>query len=472
MLLSISEFFGHLHPLLVHLPIGILILALLLQLLARNKKYHALQPAVPIALLAGALTGLFSSVTGYLLSINDDYDKNLVSWHMWMGIATTLTALLLYAKEKNDAFQINKNLLAVALFMLIMATGHLGGSLTHGSDYLSKPLKNMGDVNAEDAATIKPIADVQQAQVYADVVEPILATKCYSCHGANKQKGKLRMDNPESLMKGGEDGAIITTGNAAESEMIKRILLPTDNDDHMPPKEKSQLSESQVALLHWWINNGAAFNKTVKDLPQDGKIKPLLLALQNVSTPVKETTDLPAAPVEPADVTVIKQLKEQGIVILPLALNSNYLAVNFMNDTAVDAKDLQLLTQLNKQLFSLKLSNTSITDDALQAIAQCTNIGRLYLDGTNITDNGLKTLAPLKDLFYLNLVNTKVTINGLMQLKALPKLKTIYLYNSGITGKDFSALKQALPKVTIDTGKYMVPTLASDTTLVTQKKEY
>ncbi|MBG9375395.1 hypothetical protein I5907_04065 [Panacibacter sp. DH6] len=465
------EFIGHLHPLLVHLPIGILLLALLLQVLSRKKKYYALQHAIPVTLLAGAISGLFASVTGYLLSISDDYDKDLVSWHMWMGIATTLTALILYAKEKNDAFKVNKTLLSLTLLVLIMVTGHLGGSLTHGSDYLSKPLENItGDDTA--VSNIKPIADVQQAQVYADVVEPILATKCYSCHGANKQKGKLRMDNPESLMKGGEDGAIITSGNAAESEMIKRLLLPMDNDDHMPPKEKSQLSESQVALLHWWINNGAAFNKTVKELPQDGKIKPLLLALQNVSTELKAADNLPAAPVEPADANIIKQLKEQGAVVLPLALNSNYLSVNFMNDTIVDTKDLQLLTQLHKQLFSLKLSNSNITDAALANIAQCTTLGKLYLDGTAITDNGLKALLPLDKLFYLNLVNTKITAAGITQLKPLKNLAALYIYQTNITGRNFPLLQQTFPNTRIDTGGYIVPTLTSDTTLVTQKQAY
>jgi len=467
-----TEFLGHFHPLLVHLPIGILLIGLLLQFLARKKKYYMLQHAVPVTLLAGAITGLFSCITGYLLSISDDYDKSLVSWHLWMGIATTLAALILYAKEKNDQFKVNKTLLSVSLLLLVTITGHLGGSLTHGSDYLSKPLKNIFNDDTTSDAVIKPIADVQQAKVYNDIIQPILENKCYSCHGSNKQKGKLRMDVTDALMKGGEDGKIIEPGNATESEMIKRLLLPTDNDDHMPPKEKAQPTEKQIALLHWWINSGAAFDKTVKDLPQDDKIKPVLLALQNVSAEIKQVSDLPAEPVVPAGANVIKQLREKDILVLPVSLNSNYLAVSFMNDSVVDATDLKLVAQLSKQLVSLKMSNTNANDETLKTIAQCTNLVKLFLDGTTVTDNGLQYVITLPNLRYLNLVNTKVTAQGILQLKTMPKLASLYLYKTKVAKSDWTTLQKAFPKVQVDSGGYIVPTLASDTTEVKVKKDY
>lgn len=431
-----------------------------------------LQQAVPIVLLTGAITGLFSSITGYLLSINDDYDKTLVSWHMWMGIATTLVALVLYAKEKNDQFKVNKTFLSLGLFVLIMITGHLGGSLTHGSDYLSKPLKNIFSDDTAASVVIKPIANVQEAQVYSDVIKPIFETKCYSCHGANKQKGGLRMDDSLKLMKGGKDGLAIKAGNADGSEMIKRLLLPTDNDDHMPPKEKSQPTEAQIALIHWWIANGAAFDKKVNQLPQDSTIKPMLLALQNVRGEIKQASDLPTTPVEAVDANIIKQLKEKNILVLPVSLNSNYVAVNFINDSSIDNSDLQLIAQLNKQLVSLKLSSTNITDDGLKSIAQCTNLIKLFLDNTAITDNGLKNLTSLENLHYLNLVNTHVTAKGLIQLQPLKKLESVYLYKTPISKNDFTTLQQAFPKTKFDSGGYVVPTLVTDTTLVKVKKEY
>jgi uncharacterized membrane protein len=465
-LLSIIEFIGHFHPLLVHLPIGFLFIALILQWMSRKSKYATLAPAIPIILLIGSWAAFASCITGYLLSISDDYNKSLVSWHMWMGIAVTLVSLMLYAKENNPAFFINKNMLSVSLLLLLFITGHLGGSLTHGSDYLTKPIEGLYKNDSIAGAAVRPIANVQEAVAYAEVITPILQTKCYTCHNANKQKGGLRMDQLDLLLKGGKNGKVIKPGDADGSEMIKRLLLPVDNEHHMPPKEKPQPSESQVALLHWWINNNADAQKKVKDLSQSKKIEPVLMALQNAPIVKKERTDIPNAPVAKADEKIIAQLKARNIVVLPVAQNTNYLMVNFVTDSIVDKTDLQLLTQLQSQLIWLKLYNTNITDEAIPDIARLTNLTKLDLSKTLITDKALSMLAGIPNLEYLNLVNTKVTTAAVIKLKGLNKLQSLYLYKTGYSSKDWPALKAAFSKTMIDTGGYNVPLLAQDTVLV------
>ena len=197
-----------------------------------------------------------------------------------------------------------------------------------------------------------------------------------------------------------------------------------------------------------------------------------LTALQNVSKEIKQTSDLPATPVAPADANIIKQLKEKNILVLPVSLSSNYVAVNFINDTIVDNNDLQLIKQLSKQLVSLKLSGTNITDDGLKTVAQCNNLIKLFLDATPVTDNGLKNLIPLSNLRYLNLVNTRVTAKGISQLKTLSKLRSVYLYKTLITKQDWPVLQQSFPHTKLDSGGYIVPTLATDTTTVKAKTAY
>ncbi len=472
MLLSISEFFGHLHPAIIHLPIGILLIALLLQWLARKEKYKAMQQAVPLVLLIGAVSALISCITGYLLSISDDYDKTLVSWHMWMGLSTALVSFMLYAKEKNPQFGVNKTLLSVILLILIFITGHLGGSLTHGSDYFTKPLADIFSNDTSSSVQIKPIANVQEAFAYNDIVKPVLQTKCYSCHGSNKQKGSLRMDDTVRLMKGGKDGVVIKPGKGDASEMVKRMLLPLNDDDHMPPKEKSQPSAEQIALLYWWIDNGADFTKKVKQLSQPANIKTALLALQKTAAPKNDVSDVPARPVEKADEKVMQQLAAKGIIIIPVAQNSNYLLMNFVTDTVVGSDVLQLMLQLKKQLIWLKLNGTNISDNALSSIAQMAALTRLDISSTHITDASLQQLQPLQNLEYLNLVNTKVTAQGIMQLKGLKKLQSLFLYQTNVNKAEYATLKNAFPKTAIDTGGYTVPTLVTDTTQVKAKKEY
>lgn len=466
MLLSLIEFLGHFHPLLVHLPIGILLIALVLHWMSRKNKYAALNASVPVILLAGSVAAFASCITGYLLSISDDYDKSLVSWHMWMGIGVTLVSLMLYAKEKNPLFAIDKRILSVGLLLLLMITGHMGGSLTHGSDYLTKPLKQLFNKDSVASEIIKPIANVQEAVTYTAVIIPILQGKCYSCHNANKQKGGLRMDEISLLMKGGKDGKIIMPGNADESELIKRLLLPIDNEHHMPPKEKPQPTESQIALLHWWISNNADPQKKVKDLVQTDKIKPVLTALQTSVATQKERTDIPATQVGKAAEKIIDQLKERNIVVLPVAQNTNYLMANFVTDSLIDKADIELLLQLKPQLIWLKLHNTNMADEALSSIAQLTNLTRLDLSNTFITDKGLPQLVTLTNLQYLNLVGTTISGAAITQLKGMSKLQTLYLFKTNFSTKDLAAVKNVFPKTIIDMGGYNVPLLTSDTTLV------
>ena len=94
--MNIPELIGHLHPVLVHLPIGILLLAGLFQLLALKPKYAALHNATSIALFWGMISAILSCISGYLLSLSGDYDEELVDTHTWFAIATASVSLIAY----------------------------------------------------------------------------------------------------------------------------------------------------------------------------------------------------------------------------------------------------------------------------------------------------------------------------------------------------------------------------------------
>ena len=466
MLISISEFFGHFHVVLVHLPIGILLLACVFQWLERKPRFSSLRTATNIALLIGMTFAIFSALTGYLLSFTGDYDESLVITHQWFGISVAVVSIaMFYFHSKAASFRTQVSV-SILLFALIVITGHLGGSLTHGSGYLTKTWS----LSSDTVAIRKPIPNVQEAMVYSDVIQPVLQAKCYSCHGKNKQKGKLRMDDSLRLMKGGKDGPVIIPGNVAKSEMAKRLSLPREDDDHMPPKEKPQPTEQEIALIHWWIAAGAPFDKKVKQLEQPEELKPALLALQKVDVKRVIVPDLPSKPVSKANDEAIKKLKDIGAVVEPVAQNTNYLAANFVTVTNAGDKEVKMLLPLKEQLIELKLGSTFITDSALEVIAQFKNLMRLQLDRTKITDKGLANLKELQNLRYLNLVGTAVTEKGVLQLKDVKSLRSIYLYQTGVKKSEWNDLKKAFPKTLIDSGGYIVPLLPTDTTEVKPPK--
>jgi uncharacterized membrane protein/mono/diheme cytochrome c family protein len=463
-ILTISEFIGRLHPLVVHLPVGILLLAVLLYFLSFKNRFAAIRNAVPVTLLAGTATAILSCITGFILSKEGDYSETQVSRHQWFGIGVAIAATVLYFLY-NRRHNLVKWMMIV-LVLLIFITGHLGGSLTHGEGYLTQALFSAQNNNM----AAKPILNIQQADVYADIVQPILAQNCYNCHGPNKQKGKLRLDDSSFIKKGGEEGRVIVAGNTAESELIRRMLLPLDNDDHMPPKEKPQPSKAQIELLQWWVNTGAAFHQKVSALPQPEYIKTYLAALQTGNTVHQQMQpDIPDKEVSPADKAIIEKLRALNVAITPIAQNSNYLSVNFVAVDTFSNQHAQLLQQLSKNIVWLKINGLALNDAALYAIGALHALTRLTLSQSVITDNGLQHLKNLTQLQYLNLAGTAIADNGWKTLQAIKSLRQLYLFKTGIEVSNLIGLQQQLPKAIIDTGGYTVAFLETDTMLVKPK---
>ncbi len=92
---------------------------------------------------------------------------------------------------------------------------------------------------------------------YVKDIKPLLRNKCSSCHGAKKQKSKLRLDAGKFIHAGSKEGEVIVPGKANTSELITRVLSH-DEEERMPP-EGAPLTAEQVAQLQAWINAGAKF---------------------------------------------------------------------------------------------------------------------------------------------------------------------------------------------------------------------
>lgn len=414
-------------------------------------------------LLLGALSAIASCITGYLLANSGDYDGKLVSNHQWMGIVVAILSTLLwlvYQKVKSTSIL---GIASISLISLISITGHLGGSLTHGSDYLTAPLQGN---TIDNAAAIPPIIKVQEAQVYQNAIEPLLKNRCYSCHGLEKQKGKLRLDQEVYILKGGKGGSVLVKGNAEKSEIMRRLLLPLNDEEHMAPKEKPQLTENEIKLLGWWIDNGADFKKKFKELPQPENIKVVLKSLQTgeVKDEQSTITEIPTEEVAMVEQEVINRFTAKGISLSPVNQQTNYLSANFINSEAIDKEVLDLLKSIKKQLIWLKLENKNVNDKTLNAIKDFKNLTNLSLKYSSITDAGLAQLKDLDQLQSLNLVGTNVSIKGIQELKKLKNLKFLYVYQTKINKSDLASIKKLLPSVSLDTGNYSIPMLAKDTT--------
>ena len=83
---NITPFLGRFHPLIVHLPIGILMMAAILQLIAiKSTKFkNLLDPAISITLFWGGLSSIGAVSIGWLLSLQGGYDTDTLFWHKWL----------------------------------------------------------------------------------------------------------------------------------------------------------------------------------------------------------------------------------------------------------------------------------------------------------------------------------------------------------------------------------------------------
>ncbi len=447
----IIEFIGRFHPLFVHLPIGILLIAILFEWLSRKEKFKSLQASMLPILLIGSVSAVLSCVTGFLLSQSGEYESELVGWHQWMGISLAIISSVYTWIKFERKFNSLHRIISITVLILLTITGHLGGSLTHGEDYLTAGFSFSSDYDFSKV-------DLQQAIFYKDIVQPVLQNKCYGCHGPSKQKGKLRLDMPEHILKGGKDGMVIVAGKADESDLVYRIHLPLDDEDHMPPKEKKQLTKQEIEILDIWISSGADFKKSLRETGQ-------LAAVEKIISEQKTeiVSDVPSGKVPPADQQITNQLQKLGVVILPVAANSNYLSANLINVTSLDSV-IDLLVRVKAQLLWLKTGGQPVTDIHLAKLATLSNLTRLSLENTQITDEGLSNLKSLSKLQYLNLRGNKITRAGLIQLENLKALKSLNVYQTLIKPEEIESLKKSFPY--LEAGGYSVPSLPEDTVIM------
>ncbi len=218
-------------------------------------------------------------------------------------------------------------------------------------------------------------------------------------------------------------------------------------------------------MIHWWISSNAGFDKKVKEVAQTPQIIPALLAMQSAATSIKKP-ELPDGAVEKISEAILDSLRNNGITVLPVAANTNYLLANFISIPKLTDQTVALLRLIGKQLVWLKLGYANMSDESWKIIGQCSNLTRLSIDHTDLTDARLVYLINLKNLQYLNLVGTKVSAQGIQQLKVLPKLESLYLGQTLVKGNDFGLLQKLFPKTTIDSGNYRLEFIASDTQLL------
>lgn len=457
----LKQLLGRLHPLIVHVPIGFILLGLLLKWYDRKRLEH--QKVIPLIFFWGGISAVLACITGYLQYLGEGYAFETVKWHLWSGVATALFSFLIYAKLKEikgvDFLAKTPALvLPILFFILISFTGHQGGNITHGADYLVEPLpkgikKALGIETFEEKEIALTDENWEDARLYEDVIHPILNNKCVSCHNPKKTKGALLLHSKDGILKGGENGEVLLANNAEESDLFARMILPMANDDHMPPEGKTQPSKEEIKLVGAWIDAGHPFEGTIKEV---GLEKDLFRSF----FPSQQEYDHPDMNIVVASQDSIIAIEKMGVHIDRISKASNFLSVSCINMPGFTDADFETLLPIKTQIARLDLGGTKITDVIFEKLVQLPNLTILKLDNTAISGENIALLSSLAHLKTLNLTSTNFGTDQLQKLANFRSLQKVYVFQTKLDASGPETMNDG--KAIIDYGNYTLPQIASD----------
>lgn len=452
-------FLGRFHPLAVHLPIGFIIALFLLEIVDLSVKSMKLHHATFVVAWLAAVSSVLSAAAGVLLSYGGEYGAELLARHLWTGTATGVLALWMLVLKMRCGWQ-EKGRFSPAYHGIVFLTtamlataGHYGGAITHGSDYLTAhmPDKLRMILGGRPAETAKPAADVLDpgdAPVYATVIEPILQDKCVNCHGAEKQEHRLRLDSHAAVLQGGKSGSNVVAGSSSDSLLVRSMRLPLEDKLHMPPKGKPQPAPDDIALLAWWIDQGAPETTPLRNLKMSRVVARILN--DRVGLPAAGDAAPPMQKQEAILPLAAKIGEELGLPVMPVSAKDDGLQFAYIiGSKKIGDEEVARLLPLSSNLVRLDLGGSEVTDAGLAHIGRFSHLRRLDLHGTAVTDAGVTNLAGLQRLEYLNLYGTKITDAALEPLKQLAALRNVYLWQTAVT----PAAAEAFARSFVDEGQ-------------------
>mgnify|MGYP006283249345 CR=1 FL=1 len=447
------SFLGRLHPVVLHLPIGALFTIVVAELWLWRAFAHREQKLLLVFYLFAFLTALLSIATGLILHEEDAYGGATLDWHEKLGIATGVATLLVclpaYFAARGSGqggavrpwMRVRRSGLLLTV-VLITVTGHFGGELTHGKGFLTE----YGPAFLKEETKPAPVTIEVDTTVFDAAIYPIIENYCVYCHDDEVTKGKLRMDSPEAMLAGGSSGALLVAGDVESSLMLQRIHLPMEDEEHMPPKEKRQPGEAEIAALAWWIENGASFEMKLSDPGVPESIHALL--------PEAEQGATVAAPKGELDLQVVGELRDQLLAVQRIQQGENRLWINF-NAIATTAGDdfLKQLQPIANFVVWLDLSRSQITDASMPVIASMENLEELKLSACAITDEGLGQLTGLTELKELNLTQTSVGDPSLPAILQMKSLEAVHLFGTEWTPEGLELLRRIRPDLSVNAGE-------------------
>jgi hypothetical protein len=208
---------------------------------------------------------------------------------------------------------------------------------------------------------------------YALRVAPVLADHCAGCHGARRQKAKLRLDSLAAVLRGGKHGPVIRPGDVASSVLAQRIALPAANERAMPPGSQPPLSADDATVIRLWIAAGASGVQPVTDF----KSAPRPVA--HVVIPDVDPRALAAARSAIAGTLQALQQRFPGVIDYESRGSARLELRAALLGSAFGDRELAAFAPVGASIVWADLSGTAIGEPSASALTAMQNLRRLRM---------------------------------------------------------------------------------------------
>lgn len=429
-----SAVLGRLHPLVLHAPLGALAALLVFETVAWFLGLEGRRLAAGVLVWFAALSAAVSVATGLVLALEGNHPEANVASHrnatlaftaaLWAAAVCHVRAALKPGPGRSALYGAAVLLTSV----LAVPAGHTGASLTHGEGYWTAPFgRAAGSPPAESPS---PIAGAEPWERVGAL--SILAARCSPCHIGGERKGRLSLEDRDSIVAGGKSGPGFDSSNPGSSILLTRIRRGIDERGHMPPKDKPQLTAAELQEIERWIFAGLTdptpeasprpddHSSAGPPLPAEGAIAALRDRFVHVEA-------LPGAP---------------GRLRIELAAGARQL----------DADEVvALLGPVSANIVELTLDRGHL-GGGLGGLLAGMPLTRLELRETEADDALVGAMAGHATLEVLVLTQTQVSDASIDVLAALPALRRVYLWDSRVTAEGIARLRGARPALRVDAG--------------------
>jgi len=442
--LDISSFFGRLHPLLVHLPIGFLILSILIETYSNIFKNQINNRIISFSWFLGFISSAFSALFGWLLAETGLYIEENLYLHKLFGfilVGMCFLAWIIRLSFFKDFIPKNfKSFSNFVIIIILFITGHNGGNITHGENYLFEYApEEIKTRFVEDKNLLAEISiSLDSIELYSNIIEPILINKCISCHNNEIKRGNLDLSSLPLLTKGGNAGSPIDKMNPRNSLIFKRISLPVDNIKFMPP-DGPIVSYDEINTILWWIKNSDKSNDVLSSIEIPDEIKISLNKIYNIDFSDKQWFE--KISVQELDESKLINIDKSVFQVKFISSNKKFVSVKYLKNNLSEV-EFDQLEAIKNHIAYLFIKDSNLSDKSLLNFLNLKNLVSLDIQKNSISDEGVKTLQKLENLEVLNLYGTKISKNSLEIIESFKNLKRVYVWDTKISKKDLESFNR------------------------------